>query len=249
MKLQGKVALITGSSRGIGATTAFRLSKEGADIIINYPFSAEKENAIKIMNKIKDMGNRAMIIEADITKNNEVKKMVKKTLDKFEKIDILVNNAGITRDNLLMRMKEKEWDQVMNVNLKGVFYCTKAVVRSMIKRREGKIINLASVVGIIGNSGQTNYSASKAGVIGFTKSIAREVSSRGITVNAVAPGFIRTQMTDNLSENIKDEMLAKIPLNEFGEQEDVANLICFLASSEANYINGQVINVDGGMVM
>lgn len=249
MKLKGKVALITGSSRGIGATTAIRMAEEGADIIINYPFPAEKDNAEKVVNQIKEMGRKVIMIEADVSKFNDAEKMIETALEEFDRINILVNNAGITRDNLLLRMKEEDWDMVMNINLKGVFNCTKAVLRTMMKQREGKIINLASVVGVMGNAGQANYSASKAGVIGFTKSVAKEVSVRGITANAVAPGFIQSHMTDNLSENVKEQMLSAIPLKKFGKQDDVANLICFLASPEADYINGQVINVDGGMVM
>jgi 3-oxoacyl-[acyl-carrier protein] reductase len=249
MKLKDKVAIITGSSRGIGATTAIKLAEEGANIVINYPFPAEKDNASRVVKQIEEMGRKVIMIEADVSKLAEAEKMVKTVLENFERIDILVNNAGITRDNLVLRMKEEEWDMVMNVNLKGVFNCTKAVIKTMMKQREGKIINLASVVGIMGNAGQANYSASKAGVIGFTKSIAKEVSARGITANAVAPGFIESHMTDNLPENVKKQMLAAIPLKRFGNQQDVANLICFLASPEADYINGQVINVDGGMVM
>lgn len=249
MRLEGKVALITGSSRGIGATTALRLAKEGADIIVNYPFQGEKDNAADVVASVEKIGRKAVMIEADISKFDQANTLIKESLEEFGKIDILVNNAGITRDNLLLRLKEEDWDAVMNVNLKGVFNCTKAVLRTMMKQRSGKIINLASVVGVMGNAGQANYSASKAGVIGFTKSVAKEVSSRCITANAVAPGFIESHMTDNLSENVKEQMLSSIPLNKFGKQEDVANLICFLASSESDYINGQVINVDGGMVM
>ncbi|MFW5981705.1 MAG: 3-oxoacyl-[acyl-carrier-protein] reductase [Halanaerobiaceae bacterium] len=249
MRLEGKVAIVTGSSRGIGATTAENLAKEGADIVINYPFAGEKDNAEAVVRRIEEIGCKAVMIEADISKMDEAKKLVKESLKEFDHIDIMVNNAGITRDNLLLRMKEEEWDSVMAVNLKGVFNCSKAVLRSMMKQRSGKIINLASVVGIMGNAGQANYSASKAGVIGFTKSLAKEVSGRGITANAVAPGFIESHMTENLPENVKEDMLAAIPLNRFGKQEDVAKLIVFLASNEADYINGQVINVDGGMVM
>lgn len=249
MRLEGKVALITGSSRGIGAATALKMAEEGADIIINYPFAVEKENAAEVRDKIIKMGRQALIVEADISVLAEAERMIEKALEKFGKIDILVNNAGITRDNLLLRMKEEDWDAVINVNLKGVFNCTKAVLRSMMKQRAGKIINVASVVGIMGNAGQTNYSASKAGVIGFTKSLAKEVASRGITANAIAPGFIESQMTEVLPEDVKEKMLAAIPLNRFGKPEEVANVVCFLASAEADYINGQVINIDGGMVM
>src|SRR5690554_268019 len=211
MRLEGKVALITGSSRGIGATTALKFAEEGADIIINYPFSGEKENAAEVIEKIRALGRQAIMVEADISKLAEAEKLMSDSLNKFGKIDILVNNAGITRDNLLLRMKEEEWDGVINVNLKGVFNCTKAVLKPMMKQRTGKIINLASVVGIMGNAGQTNYSASKAGVIGFTKSLAKEVASRGITANAIAPGFIESQMTEVLPEDVKEKMLAAIP--------------------------------------
>ncbi|MFW6410400.1 MAG: 3-oxoacyl-[acyl-carrier-protein] reductase, partial [Halanaerobiales bacterium] len=221
----------------------------GADIAINYPFAEEKENAEKIKNKIKKLGRKAVIIESDVSDFDQAQTLINKSKEKLGRIDVLVNNAGITRDNLLLRMKEEEWDSVINVNLKGVFNCTKAITKIMLKQRSGKIINMASVVGLMGNAGQANYSASKAGVIGLTKSTARELASRGITANAVAPGFIRSHMTDELSDKVKEEMLSNIPLNKFGEQEDVANLICFLASPQADYINGQVINVDGGMVM
>lgn len=249
MRLEGKVALITGSSRGIGAATALKLAEKGADIIINYPFAAEEGNAAEIRDKIVKLGREVLLVEADISILAEAERMIEEALTKFGKIDILVNNAGITRDNLLLRMKEEEWDAVINVNLKGVFNCTKAVLRSMLKQKTGKIINVASVVGVMGNAGQTNYSASKAGVIGFTKSLAKEVASRGITANAVAPGFIESQMTEVLPEDVKEKMLSAIPLNRFGKPEEVANVICFLASAEADYINGQVINIDGGMLM
>lgn len=249
MKLDGKVALITGSSRGIGAETALKLAEEGADIIINYPFDSEKDNAEEITEKISRTGRRVIKVEADISNFDEAEVLIKTGIGEFERIDILVNNAGITRDNILLRMKEEDWDTVININLKGVFNCTKAVAKFMLKQKSGKIINIASVVGIMGNISQANYAASKAGVIGFTKSIAREFASRGITANAVAPGFIESDMTAVLSEKVKDEMLAAIPLQKFGSQRDVANLISFLASPDADYINGQVIKVDGGMVM
>jgi len=249
VKLDGKVALITGSSRGIGAETALKLAEDGADIIINYPFEGEKDNAEKITEKISKTGRRAIMVKADISNFDEAEGLIRTGIGKFERIDILVNNAGITRDNILLRMKEEDWDAVININLKGVFNCTKAVAKFMLKQKSGKIINVASVVGIMGNISQANYAASKAGVIGFTKSIAREFASRGITANAVAPGFIESDMTAVLSEKVKGEMLAAIPLQKFGNQRDVANLISFLASPDADYINGQVIKVDGGMVM
>jgi 3-oxoacyl-[acyl-carrier protein] reductase len=189
------------------------------------------------------------MIKADVSELSEAKSLIQKAENKWGKIDILINNAGITRDNLLLRMKESEWDDVMDINLKGVFNCTKAITRLLMKQRSGKIINMSSVVGIMGNAGQANYSASKAGIIGFTKSTARELASRGITVNAVAPGFIKSDMTAELSTEVQDDMLSSIPLHKFGTQEDVANIICFLASDKADYINGQVINVDGGMAM
>lgn len=249
MKFDGKVALITGSSRGIGAETALKLAEEGADIVINYPFESEKDSAEEVVNKIIRTGRKAVMIEADVSVFQEAESLVKKAVEEFGRIDILVNNAGITRDNLLLRMKEEDWDAVINVNLKGVFNCTKAAAKYMLKQKSGKIINVSSVVGIMGNISQANYAASKAGVIGFTRSIAREFASRGITANAVAPGFIESDMTAVLSDKVKNEMLAAIPLQKFGSQRDVANLIAFLASPEADYINGQVINVDGGMVM
>ena len=249
MDLNNKTALITGSSRGIGAATAIKIAEAGADVILNYPIPEEKENARAIKSKIEKIGKEAVIVQADVSNLKETKNLIKQAQKHYNNIDILVNNAGITRDNLLLRMKESEWEQVMDVNLKGVFNCTKAILRSMLKQKKGRIINIASVVGIIGNAGQANYSASKAGVIGFTKSMARELASRNITVNAVAPGFIRSQMTEQLSNDVTNEMLDSIPLNRFGEPDEVADLIVFLASEKAKYITGQVINIDGGMVM
>lgn len=249
MKLEGKTAVVTGSSRGIGARTALTLAEKGANIVINYPFPAEKENAENVATEIEEMGREVLTVEADVSDLEEAKDMIAATVAEFGSVDILVNNAGITRDNLLLRMKEEEWDSVMNVNLKGVFNCTKAAVRKMMKQKSGKIINVSSIVGVMGNAGQANYSASKAGVIGLTKSTAKELAKRGITANAVAPGFIKSHMTEELSGDVKEQMLSAIPLNEFGEQRDVANLIAFLASPEADYITGQVIHVDGGMVM
>jgi 3-oxoacyl-[acyl-carrier protein] reductase len=249
MYLKDKVAVITGSSRGIGAAIALKLASSGANVVINYSSSKSQDDAEKIALKIQDLGQKAIVIKADISNLEEAKQLINESYEKFAKIDILVNNAGITKDTLVLRMKEEDWDRVIDVNLKGVFNCTKSVLKKMLKQHAGKIINLSSVVGIMGNAGQTNYSASKAGIIGFSKSLAREVSIHGITVNVVAPGFIESHMTENLSQKVKDKMLDSIPLNRFGSPEDVANLVSFLASPEADYINGQVINVDGGMLM
>ncbi|ADL12543.1 3-oxoacyl-[acyl-carrier-protein] reductase [Acetohalobium arabaticum] len=249
MELEGKTAVVTGSSRGIGKAIALSLAEEGASVAVNYPVEAEKENAQEVVDMIKNLGQEAVTVKANVVQLDEVKKMMKQVKDEFDSIDILVNNAGITNDNLLLRMKEEDWDSVIDVNLKGVFNCTKAVTKIMMKQRSGKIINIASVVGRMGNAGQANYSASKAGVIGLTKSTAKELASRGIMANAVAPGFIQSRMTDELSEEVQEEMLEAIPLDEFGTPEDVANVVSFLASSKADYITGQVINVAGGMVM
>lgn len=245
--LKGKNAIVTGGSRGIGKAIALELAQNGANIIINY--TSNKEAAEKTVKEIQQLGVKALAICCDVRDADAIKKMIDRIEEDFDTIDILVNNAGITRDNLLLRMKEEEWQQVMDVNLKGVFLCTKAVIRKMIKQKQGRIINISSVVGVIGNAGQANYSASKAGVIGFTKSIAREVSTKGINVNAVAPGFIDTDMTAILSEDIKENLLNNIPLKRFGKPEDVANLVVFLSSDKSNYITGEVINVDGGMAI
>ncbi|MBI5207554.1 MAG: 3-oxoacyl-[acyl-carrier-protein] reductase [Candidatus Firestonebacteria bacterium] len=244
--LEGKVAFVTGGARGIGRITAIALAKEGADIIV---VNTNEDLLQKVVEEIQALGRKAMGLKVNVTNSQEVDTAVKKVLDTFGKIDILVNNAGITRDNLIIRMKEEDWDSVLHVNLKGVFLCTKAVLRSMMKRESGKIINIASVVGISGNIGQANYSAAKAGIIGLTKTTAREVASRGITVNAVAPGFIDTDMTRALPAYIKENITRQIPLNRFGKPEDVAGVIVFLASERADYITGEVIRVDGGMIM
>ncbi|KYD29620.1 3-oxoacyl-[acyl-carrier-protein] reductase [Geobacillus sp. NFOSA3] len=245
--LQGKVALVTGASRGIGRAIALELARQGAKVAVNYAGNEAKAN--EVVEEIKNMGGEAFAIQADVSNAEAVDQMVKAVLERFERIDILVNNAGITRDNLLMRMKEEEWDDVMNINLKGVFNCTKAVTRPMMKQRYGRIVNIASIVGVSGNPGQANYVAAKAGVIGLTKTAARELASRNITVNAVAPGFITTDMTDRLSEELKAEMLKQIPLARFGEPEDVAKVVSFLVSDAASYMTGQTLHVDGGMVM
>ena len=246
--LKNKVAIITGSSRGIGASIALKMAELGADIVLNYNSDSSKKYIDDISKKIRKYGREVIAVQADVSKIEDAKILIDKAIGSFNNIDILVNNAGITSDKLLLRMDGNDWDKVMDVNLKGVFNCTKAVIRKMMKQRYGKIINLSSVVGISGNAGQSNYSASKAGVIGFTKSIAQELASRNITANAVAPGFIKTDMTEDLSEKAKKELLDEIPLARLGEGEDVAELVAFLASDRANYINGQVINVDGGML-
>lgn len=248
-ELANKVAVVTGSSRGIGKAIALKLAKNGANIVLNYHSDSSKKYIEENIKEIKNIGSEVIAVQADIAKMDEAKKLINKTIEKFSKIDILVNNAGITKDNLLLRMKEKEWDKVMDVNLKGVFNCTKTTIRHMMKARQGKIINLTSVVALKGNAGQINYSASKAGVIGFTKSLARELASRNITANAIAPGFIKTDMTDEISDKAKEELKSEIPLSRLGKGEDVAELVSFLASDRANYITGQVINVDGGMAM
>lgn len=247
MNLKGKTAVVTGGSRGIGKAIALKLAEFGANIVVNYTSNAQ--SAEQTVEEIKKIGTDAIAVKANVANMNAVEELVKATEEKFEKIDILINNAGIERDKLLIKMTEEDWDKVMEVNLKGAFNCTKIIGRKMMRKRTGKIINISSVVGLTGNVGQANYAASKAGLIGFTKSVAKELASRGITVNAIAPGFIQTDMTDALSENVKEKMLASVPLGRPGVTDDVANLIGFLASDSANYITGQVINVDGGMVM
>lgn len=247
MKLEGKVALVTGASRGIGREIAFELAREGAAVAVNYAGSEAK--ALNLVEEIKAIGRDAFAIQGDVSNSEAVTEMVKATIEMFGKLDILVNNAGITKDNLLMRMKESEWDDVININLKGVFLCTKAVTRQMMKQRSGRIINISSIVGVSGNAGQANYVAAKSGVIGLTKTAAKELSSRGITVNAVAPGFITTDMTDKLTEDVKTEMLKQIPLARFGEPKDIARTVVFLASEDSSYMTGQTLHIDGGMVM
>jgi len=246
MILKGKAALITGSARGIGRDIAFSFAKEGANIII---CDVNEDLARKTKEEIESCGVKALTFSVDVTDFAQVEEMINKILDKFGKIDILVNNAGITKDGLLVRMKEDDWDAVLKVNLKGTFICTKIASKAMIKQRSGKIISIASIIGIMGNVGQANYAASKAGIIGFTKSVARELASRNITVNAVAPGYIQTEMTAKLSDTVREEILKNIPLNKLGVPEDVARACLFLASSDADYITGQTILVDGGMAM
>ena len=247
MRFEEKVAVVTGASRGIGAEIAKTLAKEGAKVVVNY--SGSEAKAQEVVAEIEALGSEAIAVRADVSNSEDVKAMMDETIAKFGKIDFLVNNAGITRDNLLMRMKEDEWDDVMNINLKGVFVCTKAVTRQMMRQRSGKIVNVASIVGVAGNPGQANYVAAKAGVIGLTKTTAQELASRNILVNAVAPGFLTTDMTDALAEEVKEGMLRMIPLKRLGEPEHVAKTVAFLLSDDANYITGQTIHIDGGMVM
>jgi 3-oxoacyl-[acyl-carrier protein] reductase len=245
--LNNKSVLITGASRGIGRAIALYFAKNGAKVAVNYSGSEAKAN--EVVEEIKANGGTAFSIKADISSSEDVTNMVKSVIDEFGSLDVLVNNAGITRDNLLMRMKEEDWDAVINTNLKGVFLTTKAVTRQMMKQRNGRIINIASIVGVSGNAGQANYVAAKAGVIGLTKTTAKELSSRGITVNAIAPGFIETDMTGKLEEGIKEDMLRNIPLARFGQPDDIAAAAAFLASDSSSYITGQTLHVDGGMVM
>ncbi|WP_086039883.1 3-oxoacyl-[acyl-carrier-protein] reductase [Staphylococcus aureus] len=242
-----KSALVTGASRGIGRSIALQLAEEGYNVAVNYAGSKEKAEAV--VEEIKAKGVDSFAIQANVADADEVKAMIKEVVSQFGSLDVLVNNAGITRDNLLMRMKEQEWDDVIDTNLKGVFNCIQKATPQMLRQRSGAIINLSSVVGAVGNPGQANYVATKAGVIGLTKSAARELASRGITVNAVAPGFIVSVMTDALSDELKEQMLTQIPLARFGQDTDIANTVAFLASDKAKYITGQTIHVNGGMYM
>ncbi|HFG0424147.1 TPA: 3-oxoacyl-[acyl-carrier-protein] reductase [Staphylococcus aureus] len=242
-----KSALVTGASRGIGRSIALQLAEEGYNVAVNYAGSKEKAEAV--VEEIKAKGVDSFAIQANVADADEVKAMIKEVVSQFGSLDVLVNNAGITRDNLLMRMKEQEWDDVIDTNLKGVFNCIQKATPQMLRQRSGAIINSSSVVGAVGNPGQANYVATKAGVIGLTKSAARELASRGITVNAVAPGFIVSDMTDALSDELKEQMLTQIPLARFGQDTDIANTVAFLASDKAKYITGQTIHVNGGMYM
>ena len=247
MHLEGKVAIVTGASRGIGRAVAINLAQSGADIVVNY--SGSEGAAQETVEAVQALGRKAIKFKANVANADEVASMVEEAHKEFGHIDILVNNAGITRDGLLMRMKDEDFDAVIDINLKGVYLVTKAVSKIMMKQRSGHIINMTSVVGVMGNAGQVNYAASKSGIIGMTMSLAREVGSRGITVNAVAPGFIQTAMTDVLSDDIKEQMKSQIPLGTFGSVQDIANAVVFLASDEAKYITGQTLHVDGGMAM
>ena len=245
--LTGKVALVTGASRGIGRAVALKLSDAGAKVAINFAGNVEKAEEVKA--EIETRGGEAMLVQGKVDNFEVANDIVKKIVENWGTVDILVNNAGITRDNLLLKMSESDFDEVIATNLKGVFNCTKAVTKIMMKQRSGKIVNMTSVVGLTGNISQANYAAAKAGVIGLTKSTAKELASRGVTVNAIAPGFITTDMTDKLPDKIKETTLSQIPLGKFGTPEDVANLAAFLVSEQAAYITGQIINVDGGMAM
>ena len=242
-----KVAFITGGTRGIGKQIAIKLAKNGFDIALNY--RKENDELKNTKNEIEESGAKCLAVQGDVTSFEDSERMVKEIFDHYERIDVLVNNAGITKDNLFVRMKKEDFEDVINVNLIGTFNVTKNIVPIMMKQKTGRIINISSVVGISGNAGQANYAAAKAGIIGFTKSLAKELGSRNILVNAIAPGFIETQMTDVLKDSIKEEISKSIPLKRMGKTEDIANLANFLASDESSYITGQVINVDGGMLM
>jgi 3-oxoacyl-[acyl-carrier protein] reductase len=245
--LEGRVALVTGSSRGIGEAIALRLAQEGAKVAVNY--HTGEEAAARVVEAIAASGGDAVSIGADVSREDQVNTLVKRVLEHWQRLDILVNNAGITRDRLLLRMSSQDWDEVLNVNLRGAYMCTRAALPHMVRRRHGRIVNVSSVVGLSGNPGQANYAASKAGLIGLTKAVAREVASRNITVNAVAPGYIVTDMVQNLPEEVQKSVLEHIPLARFGAPEDVAEAVAFLCSDGAGYITGQVIGIDGGLAM
>ena len=245
MKLNDKVAVVTGSGRGIGKAIAIKLAEQGASVVINDISEAAEEAA----QEIRDNGGQSMAIIADVSSAEGAAELIQGAIAEYGRVDILVNNAGINRDQLLVRMSEEEWDAVLNIDLKSVFLCTKEVIKPMIKQRCGRIISISSIVGLGGNAGQANYAAAKAGIVGFTRSVAREVASRGITANAIAPGFIDTEMTQKLSEKQRQELMSRIPLGCLGSPEDVAAAVCFLASEDARYISGQVLVVDGGMTM
>jgi 3-oxoacyl-[acyl-carrier protein] reductase len=246
LTLKGKVALVTGGAQGIGKAVALLLARNGADVIVS---DINLEKAEETAKEIEAIGSKTVAIKTDVANLNDVEQMIHSIMEQFGKIDILVNNAGITRDKLILRMTEEDWDAVLNINLKGTFHCTKAAVRHMAKQRYGKIVNIASVTGEMGNAGQANYAASKAGVMGFTKTVAREFAQRGINVNAIAPGYIQTPMTENLPEKAKEELKRLIPMDRLGQAEDVAEAVLFLVSEASSYITGQVLNVNGGIYM
>lgn len=245
MNFSNRVAIVTGSGRGIGRAIALKLAEVGATVVVNDIGDVKPLEAVA--QEIKAMGRQSLPVLADVSSSSDVSRLVEETVAAYGKIDILVNNAGITRDQLLLRMSDEDWDKVINVNLRSVFLCTRAVLRHMLKQRWGRIISLASIVGIMGNKGQANYAAAKAGIIGFTRTVAKEVASHGITANAIAPGFIATEMTQQLKEEWKQELKKQIPLGDFGSPRDVAEAVAFLASEEARYITGQVLGIDGGM--
>jgi len=245
--LNPQIAIVTGASRGIGREIALSFAEAGANVVINY--AGNKALAEEVAEKARESGAKALVVQADVSKSDQVESLIAATIAEFGRIDILVNNAGITKDNLIMRMKEEDWDDVINTNLKSAFLLSKGVSRIMMKQRSGRIINISSVVGILGNAGQANYVAAKSGMIGLTKTLARELATRGITVNAVAPGFIETDMTATLPEDIRKDLLRQIPLARLGSPKDVADVVKFLASDSAGYLTGQVLHVDGGMVM
>lgn len=247
MKLKDKVALVTGASSGIGKAIALEFAREGAVVLVNYGGNAE--GAEKVVEEIRGLGGSAESVKCNISNFNEVQEMIDNIIEKHKRIDVLVNNAGITRDNLIMRMEEEDFDKVINTNLKGTFNTIKCLSRYILKQKSGKIINISSVVGVTGNAGQANYAASKAGVIALTKSVAKEFASRNINVNAIAPGYIETKMTDVLNDKVKEEIVSRIPMKKQGKPEDIAKAAVFLASEDSKYLTGQVINVDGGMVM
>jgi len=248
MFLEERVAIVTGGSRGIGRAVCKALAAEGARVVVNF-FPGMEAEADTVVSEIKSLGGYATAVAANVSRIEDVDRMVDQVVSEFGRVDILVNNAGITRDGLLLRMKEEDWDAVIDTNLKGVFNCIKAVAKVLLKQRSGKIVNISSVVGVTGNAGQANYAAAKAGVIGLTKSVAKEFASRGITVNAIAPGYIVTPMTEGLPDQAKEELMKRIPLQRLGRPEDVANAVLFLTSDLASYITGQTLHVDGGMVI